>query len=112
MTVPSTHATDRFDTQSVHAGEERVKPYGSLTMPIVQTSTYHFEDTAALLAHMRRKEEGLPLLRGEYGRYGNPAQTVVELKLAALEGGEAALVLASGMAAITGTLLTFLSAGD
>ena len=99
-------------TQSVHAGEDKRKPYGSLTMPIVQTSTYCFEDTAALVEHMRRKEQSLVPLRGEYGRYGNPTQKVVERKLASLDGGERALVFASGMAAITCTLLTFLSAGD
>jgi cystathionine gamma-synthase len=102
----------RFDTQSVHAGEPALKPFGSLTMPVVQTSTYCFEDTDALIAHMRRKEQQLEPLRGEYGRYGNPTQEVVEQKLAALEGGQRALVLSSGMAAITCTLLTFLSAGD
>lgn len=101
-----------FSTQSVHAGETRKKPYGALTMPIVQTSTYSFEDTAALVEHMRRKEQNLEPLRGEYGRYGNPTQEVVERKLAALEGGESALVLASGMAAATFSLLTFLSSGD
>ena len=102
----------RFDTQAVHAGESKHKPYGALTMPIVQTSTYCFEDTAALVEHMRRKESRLEPVRGEYGRYGNPTQEAVEHKLAALDGGEAAIVLSSGMAAITATLLTFLSAGD
>jgi len=102
----------RFDTQTVHAGESKRKPYGALAMPIVQTSTYCFEDTAALVEHMRRKQDGLEPVRGEYGRYGNPTQEVVERKLAALDGGEAALVLASGMAALSTTLLTFLSSGD
>jgi cystathionine gamma-synthase len=106
------HDDGRFSTKSVHAGEPKEKPFGSLTMPIVQTSTYHFEDTAALIAHMERKAQELEPLRGEYGRYGNPTQEVVERKLAALEGGERALVMASGMAAITTTLLTLLSAGD
>ena len=106
------HDDGHFSTRSVHAGEPKEKPFGSLTMPIVQTSTYHFEDTAALIAHMERKEAELEPLRGEYGRYGNPTQEVVERKLAALEGGESALVMASGMAAITATLLTLLSAGD
>jgi len=109
---PDSHGKRRFATQSVHAGETKHKPYGSLTMPIVQTSTYSFEDTAALIEHMRRKEQGLEPLRGEYGRYGNPTQEVVGHKMAELEGGESALVLSSGMAAITCTLLTFLSAGD
>jgi len=101
-----------IDTQAVHAGESKRKPYGALAMPIVQTSTYCFEDTAALVDHMRRKERGLDPVRGEYGRYGNPTQEVVEHKLAALDGGESALVVASGMAALTATLLTTLSTGD
>ena len=112
FTPPEKRPDVRLDTLSVHGGESKRKPYGSLTMPVVQTSTYSFEDTAALVEHMRRKEQGLEPLRGEYGRYGNPTQEVVERKLAALEGGEQALVLASGMAAITCTLLAFLSAGD
>jgi len=99
-------------TQSVHAGESHQKPFGALTMPIVQTSTYCFEDTEALRAHMVRKEQGLEPLRGEYGRYGNPLQETVERKLAALEGAERALVYSSGMAAITSTLLTLLHTGD
>jgi cystathionine gamma-synthase len=104
--------TPRFGTQSVHGGEDKEKPYHSLTMPIVQTSTYCFEDTAAIVAHMERKERGLDLTRGEYGRYGNPTQDSVERKMATLDGGEDALVFSSGMAAITCTLLTLLSSGD
>jgi cystathionine gamma-synthase len=99
-------------TQAVHAGEAKVKPYGSLTTPIVQTSTYAFEDTAAVIAHMERKKADLPLLRGEYGRYDNPTQVAVERKLAALDSGEGALLFASGMNAATTVLLTLLSPGD
>jgi cystathionine gamma-synthase len=101
-----------ISTRAVHAGEEKHKPYHSLTMPIVQTSTYVFEDTAALIAHMQRKVDEKPLLREEYGRYGNPTQCVVERKLAELDGGEAALLYSSGMSAITSTFLTLLSSGD
>jgi len=96
----------------VHAGEVRPKPFGAIATPIVQTSTYSFENTAALVEHMQRKEQGLPLLRGEYGRYGSPNAQTVESKLAALEGGEAACVFSSGMAATALTLLTFLGSGD
>ena len=99
-------------TLAVHAGETRPKPYGAIATPIVQTSTYSFEDTAALVAHMQRKEQGLPLLRGEYGRYGGPNAALVEDKLAALEGGEAACVFSTGMAATVLSLLAFLEAGD
>ncbi|MGM0400408.1 MAG: trans-sulfuration enzyme family protein [Chloroflexota bacterium] len=102
----------RFDTETVHGGEEKNKPYHSLTTPIVQTSTYCFEDSAALIAHMQRKERGQQSERGEYGRYGNPTQGAVERKVAALDGGERGLTFASGMAAITCTLLTLLSSGD
>lgn len=107
-------------TQAVHAGEAPRQPAGALTTPIYQTSTYTFADTADVLAFMERKAEraaaraaggDLPL-RDEYGRYGNPTVAAVEGKLAALEGGERALLFASGMNAITSALLTLLSAGD
>ena len=98
-----------FSTQAVHGGEVKIKPYYSLTTPIVQTSTYVFENTAAVIEHMQRKVDLLPPLRGEYGRYGNPTQVTVERKLAQLDGGEMALVFSSGMAAVTTALLTVLS---
>jgi cystathionine gamma-synthase len=101
-----------FSTLTVHGGEEKRKPYGALTTPIVQTSTYTFEDTAQILAFMRRKDAGHLPLRDEYGRYSNPTQSAAERKIAALEGGERALLFASGMSAITTTLLTLLSDGD
>ncbi len=106
------------DTLAVHAGEPRPKPYHALTMPTVQTSTYTFENTAAILEFMAQKEAEEPPfsetgpLREEYGRYGNPTIQAAERKLAALEGGERAVLFASGMGAITSTLLAFLSAGD
>ena len=107
-------------TQAVHAGEDKRKPFGALTAPIYQTSTYTFEDTADVLAFMERKAERKAVreaggdleLRDEYGRYSNPTQLVVERKLAALEGGERAVLFASGMNAITTTLLALLSGGD
>ncbi len=105
-------ADARESTQAVHGGEVRQKPYGSLTTPIIQTSTYTFEDTAAVIAHMERKKAELPLLRGEYGRYGNPTQESAERKLALVEGGDAALLFASGMAAATSVMLALLSPGD
>ncbi len=101
-----------FSTRAVHAGESRQKPYGSLTTPIIQTSTYTFENSQAVIAHMQRKMAELPLLRGEYGRYTNPTRETVERKLAELDGCEEAMLVASGMAAITTVFLTLLSAGD
>ena len=103
---------DHFSTQAVHAGEDKRKPYGALTTPIIQTSTFTFADTAEILDFMRRKAAGDLPVRDEYGRYSNPTQSAAERKLAALEGGERALLFASGMAAITTAMATLLSRGD
>ncbi len=103
--------TDHFSTQAVHAGEEKRKPYGAVTTPIVQTSTYTFTDTAEILDFMQRKAAGDLPVRDEYGRYSNPTQSAAERKLAALEGGGRALLFASGMCAITTTMATLLSSG-
>jgi cystathionine gamma-synthase len=104
--------TEHLSTRAVHAGEERRKPYGALTTPIVQTSTYTFADTAEVMDFMHRKAAGALPVRDEYGRYSNPTQSAVERKVADLEGGERALLFASGMCAITTTMLTLLTSGD
>ncbi len=105
-----------FSTQAVHAGENeaqrRNKPFHSLTTPVVQTSTYFFEDTADLIEYMEDKIEGDGVGRVEYGRYGNPTLWAVERKLAELEDGEDALLFPTGMCAITSTLLSMLSSGS
>ena len=67
---------EHYSTQAVHAGEEKRKPYGALTTPIIQTSTYTFADTAEIIEFMQRKTAQDPLVRDEYGRYSNPTQTV------------------------------------
>jgi len=103
---------DHFSTKAVHAGEEKRKPYGSLTTPIVQTSTFTFEDTTEILDYMQHKAANDPQVRDEYGRYSNPTQTAVERKIAALESGEQCLLFASGMCAITTAILALLSSGD
>ncbi len=100
-----------FSTRAVHAGEARNKPYHTLTTPIVQTSTFTFDDTTDLVDFMEARMWGDETERTEYGRYGNPTLTAVERKLADLDGGEAALLFSSGMAAVTVTLLTLLSSG-
>ena len=94
-------------TQAVHAGEKRHGVGGPVVTPIVQSATFTFES----VGEMKRWAEGRS--RADiYTRYSNPTLRVVEAKLAALEGGEGALVTASGMAAIASSLLTFLGAGD
>jgi len=94
-------------TAAVHAGEAREKPGFSITDPIFASSTYTFSDTQSIIDFI---EEDHP--REEYGRYGNPGERVVERKLAALEGGEQAVLFSSGMAALVGLLMAHVSAGD
>ena len=99
-------------TRVVHAGEDKKKAYDAVTMPIVQTSTYAFENTDEILKFMEAKKAEDLNNRHEYGRYSNPTQQVVEQKVADLEEGEACLLFSTGMSAITTTLLSLLSAGD
>jgi cystathionine gamma-synthase len=87
-------------TLSVHGGEPRSHAFDALTQPIAQTATYTFGTTADLVAYMEGRVE-----REEYGRYGNPSVRGMEQKVAALEGVEDAVAFASGMAAITSTIL-------
>lgn len=113
MTTPSSGngtpnpSASHFSTLAVHAGEQRQKLGHSMTEPIFCTSTYTFGDTQSVIDFIEQK-----LPREEYGRYGNPMEKVVEQKLAALEGGEAALLFATGMSAIVGLLMSKLNAGD
>jgi cystathionine gamma-synthase len=95
-----------FSTKAVHAGEAREKAGNAVTTAIFQTSTYAFRDSHELIEYMEGHID-----REEYGRYGNPTQRVVEHKLAALDGGEAALLFSTGMCAITTTLLAMLGRG-
>jgi cystathionine gamma-synthase len=94
-------------TLVVHGGEERKKFADSVTTPIVQTSTYVFHDEKDIKEYTSGQN-----YRYEYLRYGNPTVDVVQNKIALLEGAEASLVFASGMAAITTTLFAMLKAGD
>jgi cystathionine gamma-synthase len=105
--------TDRhLSTRVVHAGEKRSKPHHAITTPIVQTSTFTFKNTQDLVDYMEAKMWGDENEREEYGRYGNPTIATAEAKLADLDSGEAACLFSSGMAAVTSTLLSLLSAGD
>jgi cystathionine gamma-synthase len=97
----------QFATLAVHAGEARQKPGDSITDPIFCASTYTFADTQSVINYIEQEQP-----REEYGRYGNPGERVVERKLAALEGGEEAILFSSGMAAMVGLLMAKLNAGD
>ncbi len=94
-------------TRSVHGGEREHHDGSTLTTPIHQTSTFWFEDSAELRAYAEGR-----LVRDEYGRYSNPTWRAVERKLNELEGAEASVLFASGMAAATTTLLALLGRGD
>jgi cystathionine gamma-synthase len=97
----------QFATLAVHAGEARQKPGDSITDPIFCASTYTFENTQSVIDYIEQEQP-----REEYGRYGNPGERIVERKLAALEGGEEAILFSSGMAAMVGLLMAKLNAGD
>ncbi len=94
-------------TLAVHGGEPRTYPYDALAAPITQTATYSFSDTAELIAYFEGRKE-----REEYGRYGNPSVRLVEEKVASLERTEDAVAFASGMAAVTSTILALVKSGS
>ena len=95
-----------FSTKAVHAGYEK-NEHGALSMPIYQTSTFIF-DSAEQGGRRFALEEGGYI----YSRLGNPTTTPVEAKMAALENGEAAMAIASGIGAITSALWVSVEAGD
>ena len=89
-----------FETIQLHGGQECPDPAtGARAVPIYATTSYVFEDCAQAAARFALSEPG-----NIYGRLTNPTQEVLERRVAALEGGAAALALASGAAAITYTL--------
>lgn len=100
-----------FQTRCIHGhghvSDGRWRTARPVSFPIVQTSTFAFESA----------EHGAAIFAGEndgflYTRLGNPTQEALECRMAALEGGEAALALASGMAACTTAVLTLCGSGD
>lgn len=96
-----------FATRAIHHGYRPQDNCGALTPPIHVSSTYVFDSAG----------QGGALFAGEgqgyiYGRVGTPTQSLLEARLASLEGGEAALCTASGMGAIAATLWTLLKPGD
>lgn len=92
------------DTVAVHGSTTPEHKSGPLATPIFQTSTFSVEDN----------EEQSRVTHSDkfYTRYGNPTHTAAEKTIAELEGAEAALLFASGMAAITTTVLALVRAGD
>jgi len=84
----------------------------SLTVPIAQTSVYTFPNVDALINFTEERMFWDEPEREEYGRYGNPTVRAAEAKLAALEEAQDAILVSSGMGAVTATLLLMLQQGD
>jgi cystathionine beta-lyase/cystathionine gamma-synthase len=97
----------RPDTELIHAGEGAAPAATPVTTPIYATSTFEFGSAAELEAYQQGKSSSYI-----YSRYANPTVQAVETKLAAVEGGEAAMVLSSGMAATSTALFGLLKSGD
>jgi O-acetylhomoserine (thiol)-lyase len=102
---PSAHWS--FETKQVHAGQTPDTATRARALPIYQTTSYTFRDTDHAAALFGLAETG-----NIYTRIMNPTQDVVEQRIAALEGGVAALFLASGQAAETFAILNLANAGD
>lgn len=97
----------KFETLQLHAGHVPDKETHSRAVPIYQTSSYTFEDTNDAADLFALKKFG-----NIYTRLMNPTTDVLEKRIAALEGGAAALAFASGMGAITAAILGLASSGD
>jgi len=97
----------RFDTLAIHAGYSPDPTTKAVAVPIYQTTSYAFDDTQHGADLFDLKVKG-----NIYTRIMNPTSDVLEQRVAALEGGIAALALASGQAAITYAIMTIAEAGD
>ena len=97
-----------FETLQLHVGQEEADPTtDARAVPIYQTTSYVFHDCAHAAARFGLADPG-----NIYGRLTNSTQDVLEKRIAALEGGVAALALSSGAAAITYTIQALAGAGD
>ncbi|WP_225035159.1 O-acetylhomoserine aminocarboxypropyltransferase/cysteine synthase family protein [Winogradskyella sp. SM1960] len=100
-------STQKFATQALHAGHDTNQTSGTRAVPIYQTSSYVFDDSDDAAGRFNLSVPGFI-----YTRLNNPTNDILEQRLAALEGGIAAVATASGTSAIATTLLTLLRAGD
>ncbi len=98
----------KFETLQVHAGQEQPDPStGARAVPIYQTTSYVFNNSAHAEARFNLTDPG-----NIYSRLTNPTNDIFEKRMAALEGGIAAIGLASGAAAVTYTIMNLAQAGD
>lgn len=106
----TTHRPNRqfgFQTRAIHWGYDPLVERGAVAPPIYMTSTFAFANVAAADAVVAGESDGFL-----YGREHNPTQDLLEQRVAALEGAEAAVAAASGMAAISSLFLSLLDPGD
>ena len=96
-----------FETRQIHAGQQPDPATGARALPIYQTTSFVFPDAGTAAARFALQDLG-PI----YTRIGNPTQSVVEDRVASLEGGVGALLVASGQAAETFAILNIAEAGD
>jgi methionine-gamma-lyase len=96
-----------FQTRAIHHGYDPAEHLGAVSPPVFMTSTFAFADVAESEQVMAEEKPGYL-----YGRERNPTQALLESRLAELEGAEAGVVFASGMAAIGSLFLSLLSQGD
>ncbi|MHC1770624.1 MAG: O-acetylhomoserine aminocarboxypropyltransferase/cysteine synthase family protein [Flexilinea sp.] len=98
----------KFETKQIHVGQEQADPVtDSRAVPIYQTTSYVFHNSAHAAARFGLADAG-----NIYGRLTNTTQDIFEKRIAALEGGVAALAVASGAAAVTYSIINIASAGD
>lgn len=100
-------STQKFATQALHAGHDVSQHGGTRAVPIYQTTSYVFDNADEAAGRFNLSVPGFI-----YTRLNNPTTDILEQRLAALEGGIAAVATASGTSAIATTLLTLLRAGD
>ena len=100
-------STKNFSTKALHAGHDVKENGGTRAVPLYQTTSYVFNNSDHAAALFSLAEPGYI-----YTRINNPTLDILEQRLAALEGGIAAVVTASGTAATSTALLTLLKAGD
>ncbi|WP_315294368.1 bifunctional o-acetylhomoserine/o-acetylserine sulfhydrylase [Rothia mucilaginosa] len=105
--TPANPAGWKFETRQIHAGQAPDAATGARALPIYQTTSFVF-DSAEQAANRFALSELGPI----YTRMTNPTQEVIENRIASLEGGVGALLLASGQAAITYAILNIAGAGD
>lgn len=96
-----------FETLTVHAGEDTGAHHGAVSVPIYNASVFAFADADEASAIHNYEKPGW-----FYGRLGNPTQDALERAMCELEQGESALAFASGMAAVTASLLNVVKSGD